>query len=73
MNLSHALNLLFRYVLSIGALTFAVSNTGLAAEPDSSNSNNPKYSYLPNEEVISIDVGQQKSEVLVRSWMGKRS
>ncbi|WP_064791291.1 DUF3530 family protein [Shewanella woodyi] len=72
MNLSHALSLLFRYVLSIGALTFAVSSTGLAAEPNSSNSNNPNYSYLPSEEVISIDVGQQKSEVLVRSWMGKK-
>ncbi len=31
-----------------------------------------KYDYLPNDEVLSIDVGKQKSEVLIRSWVGKK-
>jgi hypothetical protein len=32
----------------------------------------PKYNYLESEEVILIEVGKQKSEVLVRSWVGKK-
>ncbi|MPY25946.1 DUF3530 family protein [Shewanella psychropiezotolerans] len=31
-----------------------------------------KYDYLPKEEVIEITVGQQQTEVLVRSWSGKK-
>ncbi|WP_299790491.1 DUF3530 family protein [uncultured Shewanella sp.] len=31
-----------------------------------------KYDYLPSDEVIAIDVGEQKSEVLIRPWIGKK-
>ncbi|WP_083700098.1 DUF3530 family protein [Shewanella sp. UCD-KL12] len=31
-----------------------------------------KYDYLPQEEVIEITVGQQQSEILVKSWSGKK-
>lgn len=31
-----------------------------------------KYDYLPDEEVLAITVGNQASEVLIRSWTGKK-
>ncbi|NRD75834.1 DUF3530 family protein [Shewanella sp. VB17] len=40
-----------------------------AADPAS---NKLKYHYLPPEEVITIEVGKQQSEVLLKSWVGKK-
>lgn len=41
-----------------------------AADPAS---NKLKYHYLPPEEVITIEVGKQQSEVLLKSWVGKKN
>ncbi|MEC4725532.1 alpha/beta hydrolase family protein [Shewanella sp. D64] len=70
MKVSQALHFLSQSSFLIGTLLLVVISTrSLAAEQVTSH---PKYSYLASEEVISIEVGKQKSEVLVRSWTGKK-
>jgi hypothetical protein len=70
MNVSQALHFCSLSSCLIGIfLLGVVSTTSWAAEPVT---NHAKYSYLASEEVIFIEVGKQTSEVLVRSWMGKK-
>ncbi|AQS40352.1 Protein of unknown function (DUF3530) [Shewanella psychrophila] len=69
------------------ALCLSVSFTVIAADPQDASPNQAmtkenitevkaakqtKYDYLPKDEVIEITVGSQQTEVLVRSWSGKK-
>ncbi|NRB22569.1 DUF3530 family protein [Shewanella sp.] len=74
-------------VLLLSALCLSVSVTVIAADPQDTSPNQAmakaskvedkapkpsKYAYLPKEEVMEIIVGAQQTEVLVRSWSGKK-
>lgn len=70
MKVSQAFHFLSQSSFLIGSLLLGItSTTSWAAEQVTSH---PKYSYLASEEVISIEVGKQTSEILVRSWIGKK-
>ena len=61
----------FRFMLislAISTVSSTIFSTAWAEDAERVS----KYDYLPSDEVISIDVGEQKSEVLIRSWIGKK-